>query len=281
MRSLTLIDLSVNQLCEFPLPLYNLLSLKGIGLSYNYFSGNLRSNIGDAFPKEEKINWGMNSFTGTFPDSFANASNLQILDLPGNNFTGNVPASLGKVKNLRWLNVNGNQSGSDEPDNMNFISSLAKCSNLQNPFKLGNSQLGFKQIDRRDPIFNRKHHETALSLFVWNTLNGTVPQSLGNCKQLLRLYIGENNLSGIILGQRLSLPSPAHVNISYNSFMGSLPMEIGDITNLASFDLSYNNFSGMIPSTIGKCLALELLYMQHNSFEGSIPYFADLKTYGS
>uniref|UniRef100_M1DGC9 Receptor kinase n=1 Tax=Solanum tuberosum TaxID=4113 RepID=M1DGC9_SOLTU len=59
--------------------------------------------------------------------------------------------------------------------------------------------------------------------------------------------------------------------------MGSLPMEIGDITNLASFDLSYNNFSGMIPSTIGKCLALELLYMQHNSFEGSIPYIADLQ----
>ncbi|KAH0776175.1 hypothetical protein KY290_007586 [Solanum tuberosum] len=59
--------------------------------------------------------------------------------------------------------------------------------------------------------------------------------------------------------------------------MGSLPMEIGDITNLASFDLSYNNFSGMIPSTIGKCLALELLYMQHNSFEGSIPYLADLQ----
>ncbi|XP_015161190.1 LRR receptor-like serine/threonine-protein kinase EFR [Solanum tuberosum] len=114
MRSLTLIDLSVNQLCEFPLPLYNLSSLKGIGLSYNYFLGNLRSNIGDAFPKAEKINWGMNSFTGTFPDSFANASNLQILDLPGNNFTGNVPASLGKVKNLRWLNVNGNQLGSDE-----------------------------------------------------------------------------------------------------------------------------------------------------------------------
>uniref|UniRef100_A0A3Q7GIM8 Uncharacterized protein n=1 Tax=Solanum lycopersicum TaxID=4081 RepID=A0A3Q7GIM8_SOLLC len=26
----------------------------------NYFSGNLRSNIGVAFPKAEKINWGMN-----------------------------------------------------------------------------------------------------------------------------------------------------------------------------------------------------------------------------
>ncbi|KAG5575677.1 hypothetical protein H5410_055811, partial [Solanum commersonii] len=242
MRSLTLIDLSVNQLSgEFPPPLYNLSSLKGIGLSYNYFSGNLRSNIGDAFPKAEKINWGMNSFTGTFPDSFVNASNLQILDLPGNNFTGNVPASLGKVKNLRWLNVNGNQLGSDEPDNMNFISSLANCSNLQ------------------------------YLLLADNHFGGMFPNSP------LRLYIGENNLSGIIPGQLLSLPSPAHVNISYNSFMSSLPMKIGDITNLASFDLSHNNFSGMIPSTIGKCLALELLYMQHNSFEWSIPCLADLQ----
>lgn len=117
MRSWTLIDLSVNQLSgELPLRSTICHHLKGIGLSYNYFSGNLRSNIGVAFPKAEKINWGMNLFTGTFPDSFANASNLQILDLPGNNFTGNVPASLGKVKNLRWLNVNGNQLRSDEPD---------------------------------------------------------------------------------------------------------------------------------------------------------------------
>jgi hypothetical protein len=59
--------------------------------------------------------------------------------------------------------------------------------------------------------------------------------------------------------------------MSYNSFTGKLPFEVGNLKNINSLDVSENNLSGHIPSSIGNCLSLECLSLQGNSFEGSIP----------
>ncbi|KAK4735809.1 hypothetical protein R3W88_010070 [Solanum pinnatisectum] len=267
MRSLTLIDLLVDQLSgEFPPPLYNLSSLKGIGLSYNYFSGNLRSNIGVAFPKAEKINWGMNSFTGTFPDSFANASNLQILDLPGNNFTGNVPASLGKVKNLRWLNVNGNQLGSDEPDNMNFISSLANCSNLQYLLLAHNHFGGMFP----NSVTNLSTLLTGLHMGQ-NSIRGNIPKEIANLVNLNILYLQENRLTGSIPASIGILSNLGTLNLDSNRLTGEIPSSIGNITRLLYLYLSGNTLNGTIPPSLGNCKQLLRLYIGENNLSGIIP----------
>lgn len=267
MRSLTLIDLSVNQLSgEFPPPLYNLSSLKGIGLSYNYFSGNLRSNIGVAFPKAEKINWGMNLFTGTFPDSFANASNLQILDLPGNNFTGNVPASLGKVQNLRWLNINGNQLGSDEPDNMNFISSLTNCSNLQYLLLAHNHFGGMFP----NSVTNLSTRLTGLHMGQ-NRIQGNIPKEIANLLNLNILYLQENRLTGSIPASIGILSNLGTLDLDSNSLTGEIPSSIGNITRLLYLYLSGNTLNGTVPPSLGNCKQLLRLYIGENNLSGTIP----------
>ncbi|XP_016566680.2 probable LRR receptor-like serine/threonine-protein kinase At3g47570 [Capsicum annuum] len=267
MRSLTLIDLSVNRLSgAFPPPLYNLSSLKRIGLSYNYFSGNLRSNIGVAFPKAEKINWGMNLFTGTFPDSFANASNLQILDLPGNNFTGNVPASLGNVQNLRWLNVNGNQLGSDEPDNMNFISSLTNCSNLQYLLLAHNHFGGMFP----NSVTNLSTQLMGLHMGQ-NRIQGNIPKEISNLVNLNVLYLQENRLTGSIPASIGILSNLGTLDLDSNRLTGEIPSSIGNITRLLYLYLSGNALNGTVPPSLGNCKQLLRLYIGENNLSGTMP----------
>ncbi|KAH0762959.1 hypothetical protein KY290_019032 [Solanum tuberosum] len=215
---------------------------------------------------------------------------LQILNLPGNNFTGNVPASLGKVKNLRWLNVKGNQLGSDEPDNMNFISSLANCSNLQYLLLAHNHFGGMFP----NSVTNLSTLLTGLHMGQ-NRIRGNIPKEIANLVNLNILYLQENRLTGSIPASIGILSNLGTLNLDSNRLTGEIPSSIGNITRLLYLYLSGNTLNGtvppslgnckqllrlyigMIPSTIGKCLALELLYMQHNSFEGSIPYIADLQ----
>ncbi|KAG8370869.1 hypothetical protein BUALT_Bualt13G0028200 [Buddleja alternifolia] len=61
----------------------------------------------------------------------------------------------------------------------------------------------------------------------------------------------------------LQLPS---ANLS-----GSLPREIGELTNLQSLYLSFNSLSGMIPLELGYSSSLTNIDLSHNLFKGSLP----------
>ncbi|CAN6272961.1 unnamed protein product, partial [Urochloa humidicola] len=68
------------------------------------------------------------------------------------------------------------------------------------------------------------------------------------------------------------LPSLSSIlDLSYNSFSGTLPSEVGNLVNLNQLILSGNQLAGQIPDTIGNCLVLDSLMLDDNMFEGSIP----------
>ena len=52
---------------------------------------------------------------------------------------------------------------------------------------------------------------------------------------------------------------------------GSLPREVGMLTNIEKLDVSENHLSGDIPRGIGECTSLEYIHLQRNSFNGTIP----------
>ncbi|KAJ8554094.1 hypothetical protein K7X08_024772 [Anisodus acutangulus] len=123
---------SVNSLSgEFPSSLFNFPSLELISLPYNNFSGNLRPDLGNFFPNLQRLYLAQNSFTGSIPSSFANASKLLQLDFPENNFTGSIPVSFSNLEHLFWLNIWSNHLGYGEFDDLKFLDSLANCSNLE------------------------------------------------------------------------------------------------------------------------------------------------------
>ncbi len=62
-----------------------------------------------------------------------------------------------------------------------------------------------------------------------------------------------------------------YLGLKYNQLSGSIPAELGDLTNLTYLDLSGNLLSGPIPAKLGDLTNLTYLGLQANQLSGSIP----------
>nr|GMC54097.1 receptor-like protein 12 [Ipomoea batatas] len=69
----------------------------------------------------------------------------------------------------------------------------------------------------------------------------------------------------------LSFPNLTHFNLSHNSFTGSIPYAIANLSELIFLDLSSNHFVNFIPSEIGRLTNLQFLNLGENRLGGTIP----------
>ncbi|KAF3671528.1 putative pentatricopeptide repeat-containing protein, mitochondrial-like [Capsicum annuum] len=196
-------------------------------LSFNNFSGNLKSDLGHYFPNLQRLYLGDCHFIGSIPSSLSNASKLLQLDFPENNFTGNIPKGFGNWWNLLWLNVNRNHLGYGKHDDLDFVSSLTNGSSLQ-MLHLGDNQ------------------------FV-----GTLPHSIVNLSsQIQRLLIYGNRIGGSIPREISNLVNLNLLDMSNSNLTGRIPDSIGRLTNLGSLNLGSNLLTGVIPSSTGNLTEL-------------------------
>ncbi|KAJ3096115.1 hypothetical protein HK100_005641 [Physocladia obscura] len=80
-----------------------------------------------------------------------------------------------------------------------------------------------------------------------NMLTGSIPESIGNLTELVKL------------------------NLGHNRFEGELPDSIGQLKNLRSFVVQVNKLTGEIPRAIQKLRNLEAFHMESNQLIGFIP----------
>ncbi|KAG6548425.1 hypothetical protein Mapa_009912 [Marchantia paleacea] len=130
-----------------------------------------------------------------------------------------------------------------------------------------------------------------------NNFNGSLPKSLALVVTLRALNVGNNFLSGQLPAfqlkslknlESISLRSNAFngslsalvnaldnpvsdMDLSFNNFTGSIPMEIRELKNLKSLDLSGNSLSGTLDSEIFKLPKLTTLKLEDNLLEGMVP----------
>ncbi|KAM7478402.1 hypothetical protein LguiA_026615 [Lonicera macranthoides] len=188
------------------------------------------------------------------------------IDIPLNNFTGKITVNFASLQNLMGLSLGVNNLGSGEPDELNFISSLANCSNLQ-VLELGTNQLR--------GVLPNKVSNFSTQLFYFsieeNQIYGRIPSWICDLVSLNQLLLSNNKLSDFVPTNIGNLWKLERLRLDNNKLLGELPTSVGNLSILSELYLSANNLQGSMPSSIGKCQKLGLLDLSQNNFSGTIP----------
>jgi Leucine-rich repeat (LRR) protein len=79
------------------------------------------------------------------------------------------------------------------------------------------------------------------------------------------------NLTGSIPPEIGYLTNLTYLNLDYNQLTGEIPPEIWSLTNLTYLNLGQNDLTGSIPPEIGNLTNLTYLSLRYNQLTGSIP----------
>ncbi|KAL8227311.1 hypothetical protein R6Q57_017143 [Mikania cordata] len=106
-------------------------------------------------------------------------------------------------------------------------------------------------------------HVTSLSLKEGNIEGKINSHSLVNLSHLNELDLSQNSFFGTIPMSIGSLTELRYLYLSDNSFSGTIVKYIGYLTHLRYLDLSYNSFSGIIPPVLGNLTGLQALSLSY------------------
>ncbi|KAL4560351.1 hypothetical protein LXL04_032501 [Taraxacum kok-saghyz] len=103
------------------------------------------------------------------------------------------------------------------------------------------------------------------------SIEGSLPEEIGNCSGLVMLGIAETSLSGFLPSTIGNLKKLQTLSIYTTLLSGRIPTELGDCTELQNIYLYENSLSGSIPSTLGNLKNLKNLLLWQNNLVGFIP----------
>ncbi len=90
-------------------------------------------------------------------------------------------------------------------------------------------------------------------------------------EKVTHLDLYENNLTGTIPSELGSLTNLQYLDLYENNLTGTIPSELGSLTNLQNLNLDGNNLSGTIPAELGSLTNLQNLNLDGNNLSGTIP----------
>ena len=89
--------------------------------------------------------------------------------------------------------------------------------------------------------------------------------------QVTELHLSENQLTGSIPDEIGNLSNLQFMVLGYNDLTGPIPESIGNLTNLRHLSLNNNQLSGPIPDSVGNLSKLTDLVLENNDLSGPIP----------
>ncbi|KAK9162003.1 hypothetical protein Syun_002905 [Stephania yunnanensis] len=208
LSSLSLLDLSDNDITHFPQQMFHLPNLKVLDLSHNPH------------------------LTGSLPE-FPPGTALQQLFLAFTNYAGRIPHSIGNLKQLSEFTVRNCSFSGPLPDSFGNLGKLALLDLSRNNFE-GEIPFSFFKLSRLEALYMSS-----------NKLSGPIPSSYANydLPNLTYLHLSNNQLNGTIPPSLFTLPSLQELYLDQNKFIGILDDEAfpNSISSpLTMLDLSYN-----------------------------------------
>ncbi|KAL6311414.1 hypothetical protein AAG906_035488 [Vitis piasezkii] len=274
MVSLERLSLSVNQLQgEIPKSFSNLCYLDELELDSNNLTGQLPQDLlACANGTLRTLSLSDNRFRGLVP-YLTGFSVLERLYLDYNQLNGTLPESIGQLAELTWFDIGSNS--------LQGVISEAHFFNLSNlcHLDLSYNSLTFNMSLMWVPPF---HQLDVLPDWFWNLTSN-----------INTLNISNNQIRGVLPNLSSQFGTYPDIDISSNSFEGSIPQLPSTVTRLdlsnnklsgsisllctiansylVYLDLSNNSFTGALPNCWPQWASLAVLNLENNKFSGKIP----------
>jgi len=232
-----------------------------------------------------------NGLTGPIPIEFSDLMNVREVDLGNNNLTGTIPGELGNLfDDLEdMILTNNNLSGCFHPNLINWCSgpSLPRVDlDIGNNFDAtlwdfcttgaGTCLPPQQPCRQRDSLILADFYNSLSNIagLTWNinqpmnTWNGVTLNADG-CVTVLDIQ--DLGWTGTIPPEMGDLSELTLLNFDENDVQGTIPSELGNLTNLTYLNLSTNSISGTIPPELGQLTNLVELILSANALTGDIP----------
>jgi Leucine-rich repeat (LRR) protein len=313
---------------QLPQELGDLLDLEHISLFQNEISGNLpgrlvacqkmnfiaiESNLLSgpipawirSLPELEYLALGDNALSGELPD-FSGMSNLLEVALDGNQLEGGVEV-FNDALSLQILYLDHNKFTARIHENtfprLNDLRIIDLSDNLfvgyfpSHFYNLEEVYLSSNNLNDGElpEVLNPASPMTCLSLFN-NSIDMSIPTSIGLLKNLVHLDLSDNDLTGTIPDELNALVNLKSLYLSRNPFTpgpipklysaallqelslagtnrtGTIRYWVGNaFSDLVLLDLHDNALTGPIPTSLGDLDQLKLLFLNRNRLNGNVP----------
>ena len=268
----------------------HLAALEGLALDGNRLTGSIPPELG-LLSNLKHLYLFSNQLIGVIPSELGNLANLLHLCLDRNRFTGTVPEELGSLTNLKWLHLFDNFDLSGPlPESITklqllelLIHGTQLCVPTTEPFEEWLEGILDKQISSCEKYLTDR--DVLVTLYKatngpgWlDNMNWLSDRPLGSWygvetknDKVIGLWLGKNNLSGILPPELSQLQDVTNLSLYNNELTGNLPHELGLLSELKSLQLSKNQLAGNIPPQLGQLKKLETLSLSENRLGGPIP----------
>ncbi|XP_047094464.1 receptor-like protein kinase 5 [Lolium rigidum] len=203
-----------------------------------------------------------NNLAGDLPADIGRlGKNLTHLALDNNFFTGAVPPTLSQLKNLTHLALNSNQLTGTVPTELGELTGLQTLKLELNNFSPGKLPGSFKNLTKLATVW-----------LASSALTGEFPAYVTGMSELVWLDLSNNSFTGSIPPAIWNLPKLQTLYLYSNYLAGDLVIDgaIG-AAGLEQIDVSFNDLTGAIPEEFGNLTKLVHLNLNTNSFSGEIP----------
>ncbi|KAH0764408.1 hypothetical protein KY285_000279 [Solanum tuberosum] len=248
---------SCNLSGSIPKPLWNLTNMEDLDLAYNHLEGPISDFF--RFGKLRGLSLGNNNFNGKLEFLSFNRiwTQLEWLDCSVNSVTGPIPSNVSGMQNLYSLYLSSNHLNGTIPSWIFSLPSLGIL-DLSDNHLSGNIQ----------EFYSESFYRVALKQ---NQLQGPIPKSLLNQRDLYYLVLSHNNLRGEISSTICNLTILTVLDLGSNNLEGTIPLCLGEMSRLWVLDLSNNSLSGTINTTFSIGNQLRVIKFDGNKLEGTVP----------